>query len=99
MGGFREREDDDDDRGGRQDDGPSRADAADSWGGEKKFQPSSAGGGFGRLVIACRTRLVDLSTPAKQVQTWPADVCQFPTPTPLLTLASLPMQGQRQGQF
>ncbi|KAL0056279.1 hypothetical protein WJX82_009505 [Trebouxia sp. C0006] len=48
VGGFRDRDDDDDDRGGRQDDGPSRADAADSWGGEKKFQPSSAGGGFGR---------------------------------------------------
>lgn len=47
VGGFRGGDEDDDDRGGRQDDGPSRADAADSWGGEKKFQPSSGGGGFG----------------------------------------------------
>ena len=66
MGGFRDRDDDDDDRGGRQDDGPSRADAADSWGGEKKFQPSSAGGGFGRLVTACWTHLVHLPGPVKQ---------------------------------
>ena len=51
VGGFRDRDDDDDDRGGRQDDGPSRADAADSWGGEKKFQPSSAGGGFSSRSI------------------------------------------------
>lgn len=46
VGGFRDRDDDDDDRNIRMDDGPSRADAADSWGGEKKFQPSSAGGGY-----------------------------------------------------
>lgn len=41
VGGFRDRDDDDDRVGFRsQDDGPSRADTADSWGGEKKFQPS-----------------------------------------------------------
>ena len=44
VGGFRDR-DDDDDRTSfrREEDGPSRADAADSWGGEKKFQPSGGG--------------------------------------------------------
>ena len=45
VGGFRDR-DDDDERTSfrREDDGPSRADTADSWGGEKKFQPSSDSG-------------------------------------------------------
>lgn len=61
-GGFGDRDDrperrgfadrDRDDRSQHSDDGPSRADAADSWAGASKFTPSSAaddrrGGGFG----------------------------------------------------
>ena len=46
VGGFRDR-DDDDDRNVRFDDGPSRADAADSWGKDRTFQPSAGSGGFG----------------------------------------------------